>query len=62
MITLTKDTKIKLLKAVKDGVFRGEDFPELASELKRIEIEIINSADQVRNDDIVPEAIPGQWS
>lgn len=61
MITLTKDTKIKLLKAVKDGIFRGEDFPELASELKRIEIEIINSADQVRQDDeIVRGAISGQ--
>lgn len=51
MITLTKDTKIKLLKAVQEGIFRGEDFPELTSELKRIEIEIINSADQVRQDE-----------
>ncbi|HOF19773.1 MAG TPA: hypothetical protein PLO24_00825 [Bacteroidales bacterium] len=60
MIVLDKDLKIRLLKAIKEGIFRGEDFPELATELKRIQIEVINSADQVRQDDeIVPGAILG---
>lgn len=51
MITLTKETKIKLLKAIKAGQFDGDDFPELLTELKKIQIEIIDRADQVRKDD-----------
>lgn len=51
MITLTKETKIKLLQSIKQGTFDGTDFPELVTELHRIEIELINSADQVRHDD-----------
>ena len=33
MITLTKDLKIRLLKAIKSGKFDGSQFPELAGEL-----------------------------
>jgi hypothetical protein len=51
MIPIGKETKIKLLKAIKAGEFDGDDFPELLSELKKIQIEIIDRKDQVRNDD-----------
>ena len=47
MIVLDKKTKIKLLKAIKAGVFDGNEFPELATELKNITIEVIDSSDQV---------------
>lgn len=47
MITLNKETKIKLLKCIKTGIFDGEQFPELASELKRIEIEVIDKSSDV---------------
>jgi hypothetical protein len=50
MIPLTKELKIRLLKAIKAGGFDGDDFPELITELKQIQIEIINRADQVRKD------------
>lgn len=50
MITLSKQTKIKLLKAIKVGQFDGDDFPELLTELHKIQIEIIDRADQVRKD------------
>lgn len=49
MIQLSKETKVKLLKAIQSGVFDGADFPELVTELKRIEIEIIDRAEQVRS-------------
>jgi hypothetical protein len=48
MITLEKETKIKLLKSIKTGTFDIEQFPELATELHKVTIEIINKADQVR--------------
>jgi hypothetical protein len=48
MITLEKETKIKLLKSIKTGTFDIEQFPELATELHIVTIEIINKADQVR--------------
>jgi uncharacterized protein YjiS (DUF1127 family) len=48
MITLEKETKIKLLKAIKTGVFDAEQFPELRTELHQIKIEVIRRADQVR--------------
>jgi len=32
MVALTKDLKIRLLKAMQKGSFSGEDFPELAKE------------------------------
>jgi hypothetical protein len=47
MITLTKETKIKLLQAIKTGIFDGELFPELKTETDKITIEIINKAEQV---------------
>lgn len=49
MIQLSKETKIKLLQAIKTGQFDGDDFPELVTELKRIEIELINDRSQVRD-------------
>jgi len=49
MIQLSKETKVKLLKAVQSGVFDGADFPELVTELKRIEIELIDHPSQVRD-------------
>jgi len=50
MITLTKATKIKLLKSIKSGIFDVEQFPELQTELAKFSIEIIDRADQVRKD------------
>jgi len=49
MIQLSKETKVKLLKAVQSGVFDGADFPELVTELNRIEIELIDHPSQVRD-------------
>lgn len=49
MITLTKETKVKLLKAVQSGVFDGADFPELSPEIKTIQIELIDHPSQVRD-------------
>ena len=48
MIVLEKQTKIKLLKAIKTGQFDAEQFPELRQELHHIKIEVIRRADQVR--------------
>ena len=48
MIPLGKETKIKLLKAIKTGQFDAEQFPELRQELHHIKIEVIRRADQVR--------------
>lgn len=50
MIPITKETKVKLLKAIKAGMFDGNQFPELCQELKKITIEVIDRADQVRKD------------
>ncbi len=50
MIQLTKELKIRLLQSIKKGTFDGKDYPELAQELHKIEIEIIDRADQVRPD------------
>lgn len=50
MIKIKKETKIKLLKAVKTGVFDGEQFPELQTELSNITIEIIDKTEQVDRD------------
>lgn len=50
MIQLSKETKVKLLKAIQTGIFDGEQFPELAGEIKTIQIEVINSRDQVKKD------------
>lgn len=49
MIQLTKETKVKLLKAVQSGVFDGADFPELAPEIRTIQIEVIDHPSQVRD-------------
>lgn len=51
MIQLSKETKIKLLQAIKTGQFDGEKFPELSPEIKTVQIEIIDHSSQVRNDD-----------
>lgn len=51
MIKLSKETKVKLLKCIQQGTFDSKDFQELTSELHRHEIEIINSANQVRYDE-----------
>lgn len=64
MITLAKETKIKLLKAIKTGQFDADQFPELREELHQIQIEIIDRADQVRKleeltDDQLDEKING---
>lgn len=50
MIILDKQTKIKLLKAIRTGQFDGEQFPELAEEIKTIQIEIIDHSSQVIHD------------
>ena len=50
MIELTKATKIKLLKAIKTGVFDSEQFPELVNELKKITIELIDHPSQVNRE------------
>ena len=44
---LTKELKIRLLQAIELGEFDGELFPELQTELQKINIEIINHASQV---------------
>jgi hypothetical protein len=51
MIPIGKETKIKLLKAIKAGQFDGDEFPELLTELKKIQIELISRRDQVIPDD-----------
>jgi len=52
MIKLQKATKVKLLKSIADGVFNGDDFPELANELKLVQIELIDSSEQVDHDNV----------
>jgi len=47
MVQLNKETKIKLLKSIKSGVFDGEQFPELTTELSKINIELIDNSSQV---------------
>jgi len=47
MIQLTKATKIKLLKAIKTGVFDADQFPELQTELGKFSIELIDHPSQV---------------
>ena len=47
MVKLEKHTKVKLLKAIRDGYFDGNQFPELAEERKFVEIELIDSPEQV---------------
>lgn len=47
MIKIEKATKIKILRAIKTGVFDGNEFPELQTELKKITFELIDRVDQV---------------
>lgn len=50
MVKLDKGLKVRLLQAIKEGSFSGESFPELASELKQIQIELIDRSEQVDRD------------
>ncbi len=53
-ISLNKETKILLLRAIERGHFTGKDLGELEKlgiVMQRIEIEVINSRDQVRDKD-----------
>ena len=52
MIKLQKATKVKLLKAISISKFSGDDFPELSNELKLVQIELIDSSEQVDHDNV----------
>lgn len=47
MTTLTRATKVKLLKAIKTGQFDGNQFPELVTELHKVTIELIDKGEDV---------------
>lgn len=50
MIPLTKDLKVRLLKAIKNSEFDGSQFPELTTELNQIQIELIDKSEDVDRD------------
>ena len=54
MITLSKPTKIKLLEAIRTGLFDVEQFPELQTELAKFSIELIDKSSDVDRD-LYPE-------
>lgn len=47
-IEISRDLAVKFLQAIKEGVFDSDQFPELKAMTEKIEVEIIDRREQVR--------------
>lgn len=50
-IDISRELAVKLLQAIKDGIFDSDQFPELKEVMHTIEVEIIDRREQVRRDE-----------
>ena len=53
---MTKETKVKLLKAIQNGVFDSKDFPELSFQQMPTVINIIRSDKKILDESAKSEA------